>query len=59
MFGEEEDEISEDIQEGSDLSSDEKRDHLVESAGTSHGPDQSVNSLAFDEFDYVEAVRKT
>jgi hypothetical protein len=57
MFGEEE-EISEDIQADSDSSSDEKKDFLVESAGTSHAPDQSVSSLAMDEFDFVEVIRR-
>ena len=48
--------ISEDIE--SMQSTDRKEDPLVESAGTSQGYDQSVNSLAIDEFDYVEDVKK-
>ena len=57
MFGEEE-EISEDIEADSDESSDDKVDNLVESAGTSLGPDQSVTSLAMEEFDYVEVIKR-
>ena len=33
-------------------------DHVVESVGNSQGHDQSVNSLAMDEFDYTEIVKK-
>ena len=58
MFGEDDEEISEDIHADSDLSSDDRKDGLVESAGTSHGPDQSVTSLAMEEFDYVEIIKK-
>ena len=47
--------IEEDIQSNS---SNDKKDELVESAGTSQGYDQSVNSLAMEEFDYVEPVKK-
>jgi hypothetical protein len=49
--------IKEEIE--SDHSSDKKEDVLVESAGTSQGHDQSVNSLAMEEFDYVEPVKKS
>jgi sulfite reductase alpha subunit-like flavoprotein len=35
------------------------RDQLFESAGNSQGYDQSANSLAMNEFDYIEPVRRT
>ena len=57
MFVEEGD-IPEDINPESELSTDRNPDNLVESAGTSQGYDQSVNSLAMEEFDYVELVRR-
>lgn len=56
MFVEDQ-EIPEDISPESD-SIERNPDNLVESAGTSQGYDQSVNSLAMEEFDYVEMVRR-
>ena len=48
--------IGEDIDDNE--TNESKEDVLVESAGTSQGYDQSVNSLAMEEFDYVEPVKK-
>ncbi|OMJ84775.1 hypothetical protein SteCoe_14028 [Stentor coeruleus] len=58
--GEDDEEIGSEIQESieSMQSTDRKEDNLVESAGTSQGYDQSVNSLAMEDFDYVEVVKK-
>ena len=53
---EEEGSIPEDIE--SAQSTERKDDQLVESAGTSQGYDQSVNSLAMEDFDYVEDIKK-
>ena len=45
-------------EDSSDVTSINMGDNQVESAGTSQGYDQSVNSLAMDDFDYIEIVRK-
>lgn len=47
--------IDEEIEEHSQES---LNDPFVESVGNSQGHDQSVNSLAMDEFDYTEIVKK-
>jgi hypothetical protein len=59
MFGTQEGE-SEEIEESiqGESSEEKKEDVQVESAGTSQGYDQSVNSLAMEDFDYVELVKK-
>ncbi|OMJ92563.1 hypothetical protein SteCoe_4700 [Stentor coeruleus] len=55
---EEEEEIEEEINtEESDHSDENNPDYFIESA-TSQGYDKSTNSLAMNEFDYVEDVRK-
>ena len=55
---EEVDEIETSINASSSLNESEEsqRDHFFESAGS--GYDQSANSLALNEFDYIEAVKK-
>lgn len=53
-----EEEIDEEINtEESDHSDDNNFDDIIESA-TSQGYDQSANSLAMNEFDYIENVRR-
>ena len=51
--------ISEDISQDESEPETSKRDNMVESHGTSSlAPDASVTSLAIDEYDYIEPVRR-
>jgi len=50
--------IEEDISEASEEEDIYNPDELVESGGSSMGMDASVNSLAIDEYDHVEPVRR-
>lgn len=59
LIQEEEDENDSELERMEDeTESQTSKDNFYDSIGNSQGYDQSSNSLAMDEFDYIESVRK-